>query len=411
MTKNQLLELIQNGENSYVEFKRFGVTPASLAKEISALLNMSDEGVILLGVEDDGSISGIPDDLRKVEEWVMNVAQDRILPLFIPLFQTIKMDNGLVVGIISLRSYTSSKPYKAKNGKYWTTYIRVGSTSRTASFEQEGRLYLSASERKYETKPIQDMGIESLDMSRIENFFRSFLKISIPERNELFEWQKILLNSDLLTDLGDNRICTTVAGLLLFGSNPYRRLSQSGITAFAFPKNDKDYNITEEERIRGPVVSLFSENGDIIETGVIDRAVEFVHRNMGGDAWLEGGRRIVKKSLPLDAVREAIINAVTHRDYAYAGTDIELSLYANRLEVISPGIPPNGVTVEKMKQGFVRVTRNSLINDILQKYDYVDHAGMGVRLRIVETMYKHNGTEPDLVVEPDRFKVCLWKSQ
>jgi len=411
MTKNELIDLIQSGENSFVEFKRYGVSSESLAKEMSALLNMSDQGIILLGVEDDGSISGIPDDPKEVEERIMNIAQDRIRPLFIPLFQTIKMDNGCVVGIISLESYPSSKPYKARNGKHWTTYVRVGSTSRVASFQQEERLYLSGSALKYEIKPIPDMGIENLDLTRIENFFRSFLHIPVPDRNDTPQWQNILLNSDLLTNVGDNQVCATVAGLLLFGNNPYRRLSQSGITAFAFPGYDKDYDITEEKRIRGPLVSLFSDNGDIIETGIIDRAIEFVNRNMGGDAWLDGGRRLVKKSLPLDAVREAIINAVTHREYAFMGTDIELSLYADRLEIISPGELPNGVTVEKMRLGFVRVTRNSLINDILQKYGYVDHAGMGVRRKIVESMRKHNDTEADLIVEPDRFKVCLWKAK
>jgi len=411
MTKNELLGLIQNGQNSYVEFKRYGVSPASLAKEMSALLNVSDEGVILLGVEDDGLISGIPDNLKKVEEWVMNTAQDRIRPLFVPFFHAIRIDDGRAVGIISLQSYASSKPYKARNGQYWTTHIRIGRTSRIASLEEERWIELSASDKKYETQPVQDTGIESLDMMRIENFFRSILKVPIPDQNELFKWQKILLHADFLTDMGKNRVCATVAGLLLFGKNPYCRLSQAGITALAFPEKDKDSNITEEDRIHGPLVSLLSDNGDMIENGVIDRAVEFVKRNMDSDAWPVRGRKLVEKSLPLDAVREAIINAITHREYTYVSSDIELNLYPDRLEIISPGALTHGMTVEKMKHGFVRITRNNLINDVLQKYQYVNYTGMGVRRRIVESMRKHNGTEPDLIVEPDQFRVCLWRSQ
>lgn len=180
--------------------------------------------------------------------------------------------------------------------------------------------------------------------------------------------------------------------------------------AVAFPDIEKDYNTIDEERIRGPLVSLFSENRSVVEGGVIDRSVDFVKRNMGGSAWLEGARRVVKKAYPSDAVREAIVNAVVHRDYTREGTDIEISLYKDRLEVISPGGLYNGVTIEKIKQGIVRETRNGLLKEILRDYRYVDHFGMGIRNRIIKSMKEHNGTEPDLIDADDRFTVRLWKS-
>jgi ATP-dependent DNA helicase RecG len=148
--------------------------------------------------------------------------------------------------------------------------------------------------------------------------------------------------------------------------------------------------------------------GELVETGFIDRAVEFVSRNMGTEAWREGGRRRRRKSLPVDAVREAIVNAVAHRDYTITVTDIELSLYGSRLEVISPGSLPNTVTVPKMKQGY-RAARNELLKEILRDYGYVEHPGMGVRREIIDGMREYNGTEPDLIEEEDRFIVRLWK--
>jgi ATP-dependent DNA helicase RecG len=148
-----------------------------------------------------------------------------------------------------------------------------------------------------------------------------------------------------------------------------------------------------------------------VDKGVIDRTVDFVKRNMGSVARLEGGRRRRKMAFPIDAVREAVVNAVAHRDYAREGTDIEVSLYVDRLEVVSPGRLPNGVTVEKMKEGVVRVARNELLKEILRDYGYVEHFGMGVRNRIIESMRAHNGTEPDLVEEEDRFIVRLWKER
>ncbi len=152
-----------------------------------------------------------------------------------------------------------------------------------------------------------------------------------------------------------------------------------------------------------------TRRGAALEKGVIDRALDFVKRNMGSVAWLEGGRRRRIRAFPVDAVREAVVNAAAHRDYAREGTDIEVSLYGDRLEVISPGRLPNGVTVEKMREGVVRVARNELLKEILRDYGYIEHYGMGVRNRIIESMRRHNGTEPGLVEGDDRFIVRLWK--
>ncbi|GIV84227.1 MAG: transcriptional regulator [Candidatus Roseilinea sp.] len=409
MNKTELLELIANGENSRVEFKRDDVHPDSLATEMAALLNL-EGGVVLLGVEDDGRIAGLTRSREQAEEWVMNIARQNLQPAIIPVWSSITMEDGKIVGIVELPPDSPGKPYKARRGNAWVTYIRVGSTSREATREEEARLYQAARLVRYEIKPVPNTGIHSLDMSRLENYFGVILKRSLPDRKDVEAWRQFLLNSDLLVEAGGN-LCASVAGLLLFGENPNRRLPQAGVTAVAFPGTEKEYNTIDEERIRGPLVSVVSARGRVLDRGVIDRAVDFVNRNMGSMAWLEGGRRRRKKAYPLDAVREAIVNAVAHRDYAREGTDIEVSLYRDRLEIISPGRLPNGVTVEKMKLGVVRVARNELLKEILRDYGYVEHFGMGVRNRIIESMRAHNGTEPDLIEEEDRFVVRLWKER
>jgi ATP-dependent DNA helicase RecG len=407
MTRAELIELIRNGENSRVEFKRDDDHPDSLATEMAALLNL-EGGVILLGVEDDGRITGLTKTRAEAEQWVMNIARENLQPPIIPLWSSVIMDDGSVVGVVELPPDSPEKPYKAKRGKEWVTYVRVGSTSRKATREEEGRLYQAARLVRYEIKPVPDTDFQSLDINRLENYFRVILKRSVPDRADTDGWVQLLLNSDLLVRSGNN-VHASVAGLLLFGENPNRRLPQAGVTAIAFPGLEKEYATVDEERIRGPLVSLVSARGRTLEKGVIDRTVDFVTRNMGSMAWLEGGRRRKKKAFPPEAVREAVVNAVAHRDYAREGTDIEVSLYSDRLEVISPGRLPNGVTIEKMREGVVRVARNELLKEILRDYGYVEHFGMGVRRRIIEAMRAHNGTEPDLIEEEDRFIVRLWK--
>ncbi len=409
MNKAKLLECIANGENSRVEFKRDDCHPDDLATEIAALLNL-EGGVILLGVEDDGRISGLTRSRTDAEQWVMNIARQNLQPAINPVWTCLAMACGKEVGVVELAADSPGKPHKARRGRAWLTFTRVGSTSREATRDEEGRLYQAARLVRYEIKAVLDTALDSLDMDRIENYYRDVLKRSVPARTDVASWQQLLLNSDLLATAGDD-VCTSVSGLLLFGDNPNRRLPQAGVTAAAFPGLEKDYNTVDEERLRGPLTSLVSGDGaTTVEPGVIDRTVDFVKRNMGSVAWLEDGRRCRKGTYPVDAVREAVVNAVTHRDYTYEGTDIEVSLYRDRMEVISPGRLPNGVTVAKMREGVVRVARNGLLKEILRDYGYVEHQGMGVRNRIIGSMRRHNGTVPDLIEEDHRFIVRLWKA-
>ncbi len=409
MNRTEMLELVANGENSRVEFKRDDCHPDDVTKEMSALLNL-EGGVILLGVEKDQRITGLTRNRETAEEWVMNTARNNLQPPTTPVWTSITMEDGSIVGVVELPADSPGKPHKARRGGAWVSFTRVGSESNRATREEEARLYLAARLVRYEIKPVPDMGLECLDFDRIENYFSEILNRSAPGPADVESWRRLLLNSDLLVAAGDGENAS-VAGLLLFGENPNRRLPQAGVTAAAFPGVEKDYNMIDEERIRGPLVSIISKRSAAVEKGVIDRTVDFVKRNMGSKAWLEDARRRRKGAFPLEAVREAVVNAVAHRDYAREGTDIEVSLYADRLEVISPGRLPNGVTVDKMREGVVRVARNELLKEILRDYRYIEHQGMGVRNRIIEPMRRHNGTEPDLEEDDDRFVVRLWKDR
>lgn len=406
MLKTELVEVLINGENSGVEFKRDDVHPDSLATEIVALLNL-EGGHVLLGVEDDGSVLGLTRKPKAAEEWVMNVCRNNIQPPVIPYWETVRYEAQKIVGIITLPDDSPDKPYKAKRGSAWVAFVRVGSTSREATREEEARLYQASGLMRYDVKPVPGTALKDLDLDRIENYFQVVVKQECPDQDEREELSKLLLNTEILTRSRE-KIIATAGGLLLFGQKPNRYLPQAGISATAYPGIQKDYATVDEEVIRGPLVSLMSKRGRIADRGVIDRAVDFVARNIGTTAWLEGGRRRVRKAYPIEAIREAIVNAVAHRDYSITVTDVEVSLYSDRLEVISPGRLPNTVTVEKMKQGY-RASRNELIKEILRDYGYVEAHGMGVRNRIIEGMRTHNGTEPDLIEEESRFIVRLWK--
>lgn len=408
MLKSELCELIRNGENSGVEFKRDDVHPDSLGKEVTALLNL-EGGRILLGVEDDGTVSGLTRDIKEAEEWVMNVCRDCIQPSIIPYWETFQWGGSKVIGVITLPADSPDKPYKAKRGSAYITFVRVGSTSREATREEEARLYQSSGLMRYDIKPVPGASIDELDQRRLQNYFRDIREQDCPPVDDKKGWRRLLIDTELMIENRGKTVPTTGA-IFLFGRNPNRFLPQAGITAAAYPEKEKDYATHERAILAGPIISLFSENGDLLERGLVRQAMDFVRRNTAVEAWIDddGRRQDRWKDYPLEAVRECVVNAIAHRDYTITVTDIELSIYSDRLEVVSPGRLPNTVTVEKIKTGY-RATRNELIKEVLRDYRYIEGTGLGIPRKIIRGMHEHNGTEPDLVEEEDRFTVRLWK--
>jgi len=355
----------------------------------------------------------------------MEVARVHLRPAAIPFWETLELGDGKLVGVVGLPADAPDKPYKAKRGTAWVTQIRVGTTSRDATDDEEARLYMQSGRLPYDRKPVPGTTLDDLDLRRLTNYFRDVRRQACPEAVDREGWERLLVNTEVMFEDGAHRI-TSVAGLMLFGPQPKKYMPQSGISAVAYPGKEKDYEAHARQSIQGPLVSLFgpddgiggsypmlprtfSESGTASETGVIEQALDFVRRNIALAATIDaGGRRQERWDYPLETVREAIVNAVAHRDYTIGVMDIEISIYADRLEVVSPGRLPNTVTVDKMRAGY-RASRNELIKEVLRDYRYIEATGLGVPRKIVEGMRAHNGTDPDLIEDDDRFIVRLWK--
>ena len=401
MTRTELLELIKNGENSGTEFKRDTLDNRALAKEIVAFANHSG-GCILLGVDDDGSVAGIT--RANLEEWVMSACRDKIRPEIIPYYEVIHdVETGKHVAVVHVgRGWAVHNVWHANHRTY---YIRVGSQSREASPEELERLFQQRGAFRLETRPVSGSTFNDLDLRRLKDYFQRIRSQETPQDEDVEGWKALLLNTEVLSDEGGTS-SPTVAGLLLFGKNPNRFLPQAGIDAVAYPGREKDYTAKERQQIRGPMVPLSGSQG-LVENGLVEQVVEFIKRNTGVETYLKDGtRREDRWTYPEEALRETIVNALVHRDYLLSGSDIEVSIYADRLEVGSPGRLPNGITPERMLVG-CRAARNQLLKDVMRDYGYLEHMGMGIPRKIVKSMQAHNGTMPVLIVEDERFVVRL----
>ena len=406
MTKTELFDLIKNGEDSMVEFKRDDVQNHDLAKALVAFLNLQG-GTILLGVDDDGSIRGTNRD--HLEEWVAELSRKKIEPPIIPIFAWIK-DIEPGKHILTVRVPVGpDKPYARLHDDRKTYFVRVGKTSREASREELERLFQASGRIQYGLKPVPGTSLADLDVRRIKDYFTRLLKTPCPADADTLVWGHDLNNMELMTATDDVFIAT-VDGVLLFGANPKRFLPQSGIRAIAYPGEKPDYAAQADEELRGPMTPLCAADGRILEAGLVEQALDFIRRNTRTTAVLDGGRMVDKPDYPGEVLREIIVNALVHRDYSIFGTDIALTIFSNRLEIQSPGRLPNTATVEALKFGF-RYARNQTVVNLMRDYGYVEFRGMGIRDKVIPGMLKHNGTEPEFIVNDHSFTVRLWKER
>ncbi len=409
MKKAELHEYITNGENSSVEFKRDDIRMEQLARELVAFANF-EGGRVLLGVTDDGMVTGLQRSVDKVEEWVMTAARTKLRPSLIPHFEVVRdVEPGKHVAVVTVAK--GATVYALWHNQRRQYFIRVGSTTQDANHEELQQLFQQRAGLRAELRPVSGSSLDDLDRRRLRDYYGRIRAQELPSSEA--EWHELLINTEMMTRQNGYALCTT-AGMLLFGREPKKYLPQAGITAVAYKGTEKDYATSEDAVLRSPMVGLFSSadgRAELVEAGMVEEAMAFVRRNIKVASTItDGGQRVDTPEYPLEAVREAIVNALVHRDYLLAATDIELAIYTDRMEIISPGRPPNSITPAQMKSG-TRSARNQLLKDIMSDYDYMEHRGLGIPRKIIKLMWEQHGTEPDLIDKDERFFVILRKGE
>ena len=394
--------IISAGENAKTEFKRDdrNPRPEHLAREIVAFANMNG-GVIVLGVEDDGAVSGVT--RNNLQAWLMDTVIGRYVdPQIVPDYDEFVL-NGKQIAIVTVPA-GSAKPYAVRQQERTDYYIRLGDTVQRAGREQIARLFQSGGLVSVEKMPVHGSSIADLDMRRLEDYF-----LNVLGDDAVADWQRTLLNRELLiADEWRAEVCNcSYAGIVLFAREPRRRMPQAGIRLLVFPGTDMDYDANLDEVLDIPFVGLKERRErQFIEQSLPNRVLSYLQPHISRER-LEGMQRRRYWDYPTEVIRELLVNAFAHRDWTRP-SDVQLTIFADRLEVHSPGSLPNGVTIEKAKEG-LRVPRNPNIVNILRDYDFIEHRGMGIRRKVIPLTKSHNRTEPEFEATEDYFKVTLRK--
>ncbi|PIZ32183.1 MAG: histidine kinase, partial [Candidatus Altarchaeum sp. CG_4_10_14_0_8_um_filter_32_851] len=309
----------------------------------------------------------------------MNKCRDVIKPEIIPFYEKVFVDGKTVV-VLEVNGI--DKPYYLFKNNKKTYYIRVGTTVREATREELRRLFQASGSIHYDENLVYNSSLEDIATDKVTEYFENFRGMAFENLPEE-EKENILINSKILTN-GEDKILCTVAGILLFGKEPAKFLSQSGIMFAHFKGRE----------ISGELIDRKELNKTIAEN--IRNICEIIKLNLKHSSKIEGLERVEKEEIPERVIREAIANACIHRDYTIYGAKIRVFMFEDRLEIRSPGIPPNTVTVDNMKTG-ISVYRNPVIVKFINDYHLAEGMGRGIPM-IIREMKKISGKEPKIEI-------------
>lgn len=361
LASDELAALVAGGEDSFTEFKNPQVSNRDLAKELCAFAN-SAGGRVLIGVDDDGSIVGAD---RWDEERIMSVARTLLDPPIVPGYQRIVWEGDKEV-LVASADQGLEKPYAVGGGEGKRYFVRVGSTSREASREELIRLTQASGAVAGDLRPVIGATIGDLDAELLAARFAGRRTIQWEALDE-DRRREVLISGEILHRETRG---PTVAGLLCYGRTPQQRLSYASVSCVSYPGKVAEHELVDRADVGGR-----------IDQQVTD-AVAFIERNLRRPSTVEGLRREDAPRPSQESLREVIANAVAHRHYGIAGPT-QVRVFEDRLEVLSPGGLPNGVTPEAMRVG-VSVRRNEFLVQHLESLGLVDAVGRGVVLLVEE---------------------------
>lgn len=399
MRHQDLLEILANPENSKVEFKRDDIRPEQLAKEIVAFANFRG-GQVFLGIEDTmRDIVGIQRD--NCEEWVMDTIFGRyITPSIIPLYEEINTPDG-IVAVITIEQGTL-KPYAVKAKNRETIYIRIGSVSRTADRDQILRMSQETGYYHFEIAPVSGSSRGDIDTELFRHYHKTILDEEI-ETDDKIELR--LTQLDFLTESSFERKICSIAGLTLFGKNPYRFLPQHGVRIIHYTGDDIDMNSISDTVFKAPIARIL-DSRELKRSGLVDNVMQHLSEKLAKQIIANDGISRTKEwIIPERILRELVVNSIIHRDYTRKGQN-EIRIFNNRIEVESQGRLPNTLTIEKIKAG-QKYPRNPILVQFAQYFGLMEHKGLGIRKILIEALKNEGFQEPDLYETDESFTIII----
>lgn len=381
-----ILKLIKQGEGLKLEFKSSLSDIDRIAEIVCSFAN-SGGGIILAGVSDAGKIHGV-DIGRQTIERLTNIIVDNLDPKIYPEITPLKIDKRSIILIEA--SESSDKPHLA----FGKAFIRVGKNTKPMSRSEYERLLIGKYKEKlqFDKQICKGASLKDIDKEKIKWFlemsksYRKYpLDVSTPVKRALMHLG--LLQNEKVAN----------GAILLFGKEPHKFHLQAETKCIHF-------HGTEIEK---PFETYHIYKNNIFEQ--VDNALSFVLDRLKRPVIPEQGKPTTQRpyEIPEFVIREAIVNAIAHRDY-YSNAAVQVMVFADRIEVWNPGELPPPLTLDSLRKPHASVPRNPLIAEVFYLATYIEKAGSGT-LEMIKQCRNYSLPEPEFEQKMGCFVTTIWR--
>lgn len=360
-SRNELMDLVRGGEDTFLELKVKLSNPERIAQGIVALANTGG-GLMVFGVNDNMRVEGV-DDADSVRDELVRLCREEVVPPLYPFIDIVAFDNG--TRIVALDVEGKRRPYRTRDGRF---FVRIGAEKREAARDELSDLLDETRPAAYENLVPFDSEIEDIDEAHLWSFMREFEGAAYEKSMEGYPTEEVLERELMLASAAArgsrlDRVAPTVAGLLLFGRDERvaEVIPRSTVEAVRFAGDDQRSPQVESLRFEGNLHTLF------------EKALRFVGRYC--ELW-ESRPRVFPGSDSPDApiggranysrgvVAEAIANALSHRDLAISGSTTRLFIFDGLMEIINP----------RRTSGFTHSAQRAIRYGVTQRLNPQTHA-------------------------------------
>jgi ATP-dependent DNA helicase RecG len=370
-------------ESSTLEFKQEIPKNDQIIKTIIGFCNQKG-GKLILGVKNDRTIIGIKEkEINSCLEYLDKAIYDATNPPIIPKIYAQRFKNKTIL-IIEVFSGMNKPYYLKSKGIEKGTYVRVGRNTIRAKDEIITELKWQTNRIDYEKLPVYQAEKNELNIKQITEFLSSRKNKGNSKITEN------LLESYFLIIREHYKYYPTIAGVLLFGKKPQNYISEAMIICSHFKGNSG----------REAIATIDCEK-TIIEQ--FEQAYNFILSRLNRTFVIKDKKRQESFEIPIIAIREALLNAIVHRNYFHKAP-IKIAIYDNRVEIFNPGQLPSSVNVNNLKSG-ITYLRNPAICKIFREAGYIEKLGSGF-IAIFES-YEKMGLATPQIIDGEFFVKCI----
>lgn len=358
LTHMTIKEMCIATEKQLFDRKSAKIESVVIAISMIAMAN-ADGGLLAVGIEDNGEITGIDDYTKNINE-ILRAPFDFCRPSIMIETETIECidSKGDHNHILLIRIPQSSELHANHRDE---VFLRVGDKSKKLSFDERLQLMYAKGARYYENEPVYGSALDDIDMTAVAEYCN---KIGYSKSSEEY----IRQNKKFIVDV-NGRQEMSGAAILLFGKNPQLFFERARVRFIRYEgteaKVGADMNVVKDKIFEGRILELLEKTIEFVRSQIKE------HTYLGPDA-----RFVTEPEYPEFVWKEIIINAIAHRDYSIKGTDIQIKMFDDHITVESPGTLPGIVRLNNMRE--IHFSRNPKIAEFLHEYEYVREFGEGI---------------------------------